>query len=98
MKTRHTAALALLVTWIAIIPPKVWINGSTKVLVEAPLSSWIQEDSDQSFAGEMECENWRADALSLAASGPHYAELQSEEEQLRSVRCISESDWLKSRK
>jgi hypothetical protein len=83
------------------MPPKVWISGSPKVLVEAPLSSWIQEDIDQSFAGEMECESWRADALATAARAPHYPgypDLDSDTEQLLQVRCISESDWLKSRK
>jgi len=56
MKLHHFAALALPTVWIGIIPPKMWINGSAKVLTEAPLSSWIP-GTDQTFDGELECAN-----------------------------------------
>ncbi len=56
MKPRHVAAFAL-VGWYLMIPPKVVINGTNQLAVNAPISQWGR---GRLYASERECDDARA--------------------------------------
>jgi len=65
MKTRHTAALAI-VAWYLMIPP---INAHNKVDAHAPMSKWKK---GVSFDSEKECDQSLQDAIANPMTESEY--------------------------
>ena len=79
MKLREVTAL--LVLWIAIKPPIIWVKDHAVVYTDAPTSSWLRH-GDATWPSELACENWKAEVLSeQGIPGP-------EGDQFKAIRCV----------